>query len=730
MEWINNISIKKKLFISFIIVTLISGAIGYVGYSGITKVNKNQEDMYSNKMLAIQELAEIKMGVLTIRGDIRAASTSGSQAEREKYYASIQSNLDKVDETYNQYLKIKLTALEEREIKNYEDNWQQYKSGKDKFIQLLNNNNIQEARSFMESFLVDKMLGMRKSLDILFKENIDQAAALDNKSDDEAASGKSLLLIFTLLGAAAAIGFGYVIAGSISKPLHAMQEGANAIADGNLSYSSPYLRKQAIADNEIGWAIKAVIKMKDVIVEKSLWYEQILDAIPFPLSVTDKNMNWTFVNKPVETMLNTKRENVIGKPCSNWGSAICKTENCGIACLGKGKTQTHFDQGGGNFKVDSAYLYNSKGEMNGHVEVVQDITQIKSLENYLGSKAAEMLVEMDKLAAGDLTVSLKIEKDDQIGKLFTGFNTTVNNISTLITRVSEAVHATASASAQISSSSEEMAAGAQESSAQTTEIAGAAEEMTKTVYETSKNASIAAENSKLASQNAHKGTQKVLETKKGMERIVASTNETGRIITSLAQKTDQIGEIAQVIDDIADQTNLLALNAAIEAARAGEQGRGFAVVADEVRKLAERTTKATKEIADTIKSIQNEAKEADKSMVVAGESVQDGMQLTAQVADVLNEILEDNSKVADMINQVAAASEQQSSTAEQISRNIEGISSVTQESAAGTQQIARAAEDLNQLTTNLQGLITQFRTESLGSYSPQLKAQRYAAISN
>ncbi|MGE5402986.1 MAG: methyl-accepting chemotaxis protein, partial [Ignavibacteriales bacterium] len=332
-------------------------------------------------------------------------------------------------------------------------------------------------------------------------------------------------------------------------------------------------------------------------------------------------------------------------------------------------------------------------------------------EVYLQNSVNKLLNEMDKFAGGDLSVNLLAENNDDIGRLYNGFNKAVGNIKNTIYSVSRAIEATASSANEISSSSEEMAAGAQEQTHQTTEIASAIEEMTRTIMESTQNVNQAAELSAKASREAENGYNKVEETKQGIRKIVASAEQTASIITSLSRKSDQIGEITQVIDDIADQTNLLALNAAIEAARAGEQGRGFAVVADEVRKLAERTTKATKEIADTIKAIQSEAKEADHSMEQANQAVEDGMKLTEEVAGVLQDILSSIKKVNDVVSQVAAASEEQSASAEQVSKNIEGISSVSQQSAAGTQQIARAAEDLSNLTVNLQDMINKFHIE-------------------
>jgi methyl-accepting chemotaxis protein len=362
-----------------------------------------------------------------------------------------------------------------------------------------------------------------------------------------------------------------------------------------------------------------------------------------------------------------------------------------------------------------------KGKVAEKAAIESKNAQEKSEEQeYLSRNVRVLLEKMDRFSRGDLTVQVKAEKnDDDIAELFNGFNKTVQNISNIIEQVRSAVEATASASSEISSSAEEMAAGAQEQGAQTNEVAAAMEEMSRTIVETAGNATTAADASRESSNKANEGVQKVATSKEGMTRIVTASQVTGKTISSLSNKTDQIGEIAMVIDEIADQTNLLALNAAIEAARAGEQGRGFAVVADEVRKLAERTTKATKEIAETIKEIQTEAKEADKSMGEAEIAVTEGMKLNDEVGQVFSAILDSAENVAQQISQVAAASEEQSATAEQVSSNIESINNVANESSAVVHQIAKASEDLNRLTENLSQIVEQFKLNTEKRYESE-----------
>jgi methyl-accepting chemotaxis protein len=352
-----------------------------------------------------------------------------------------------------------------------------------------------------------------------------------------------------------------------------------------------------------------------------------------------------------------------------------------------------------------------KGEAAEYAAKEAEEAKLVALEQqkYLADSVDKLLRKMDAFSDGDLTVQLEVTKDDEIGKLFSGFNKAVNNIGTMLIQVNEAVSATASASAEISSSTEEMAAGAQEQSAQTGEVASAVEEMTRTILETTKNTSVAAEAAKAAGDNAIEGGKAVSETIDGMNRISQVVQKSADTILALGQNSDKIGEIVQVINDIADQTNLLALNAAIEAARAGEQGRGFAVVADEVRKLAERTTNATKEIASMIKAIQQDTSDAVSSIKEGTFEVEKGKEKAYKAGDVLKKIVEGAKKVSDIVIQVAAASDEQASAAEEIGKNIESINNVTNESATGIQQIARAAEDLNRLTNDLQNLVSQFK---------------------
>ena len=361
-----------------------------------------------------------------------------------------------------------------------------------------------------------------------------------------------------------------------------------------------------------------------------------------------------------------------------------------------------------------SYRADSSKHQGDFKEIINGVNSI--LEAVIGpiNESSDVLEHM---SGGDLTVSIKREYKGDFAKIKESINGLANRFSQTLSEVTEAIHAAASASNEISASSEQMAAGAQEQRSQTTEVVISVEEMTKTIIETTKYSARASEAATNSGIIAKEGGKVVAETIQGMVRIAEVVNKSAETVKTLGKNSDQIGEIIQVIDDIADQTNLLALNAAIEAARAGEQGRGFAVVADEVRKLAERTTKATKEIASMIKQIQRDTEGAVQSMREGTVEVEKGKKLADLAGHSLEEIIKSADEVVGKSTQVAEASEEQARAAEQIGKNIEGISNVTHESATGIQQIARTSEDLSRLTVNLQELILQFKIKGPGTYS-------------
>ncbi len=310
---------------------------------------------------------------------------------------------------------------------------------------------------------------------------------------------------------------------------------------------------------------------------------------------------------------------------------------------------------------------------------------------------------------GDLTKRVEITSNDEIAELAKWFNTFMDKLQEILCQVSSNTQSLATASEDISASSRDQAQGAQSQKDQTNQVAVAMQEMAATVAEVSENSNKAAAASQQAAEMAREGGKVVEETLSRMRTISASVSDTARKVQELGKRSDEIGRISGVIDDIADQTNLLALNAAIEAARAGEQGRGFAVVADEVRKLAERTGNATKEIAGMIRNIQAETKTAVAAMRAGSQEVEAGVESTRRAGNSLQEIIKMSEHVGDMVTQIATAATQQSATTEHINNNIEEIARIASSTEAGVQQTAGALQDLSALALQLRRLVGQFR---------------------
>ena len=502
-------------------------------------------------------------------------------------------------------------------------------------------------------------------------------AFMMNKSDMSHGVDREIFITNVIIAVAALVISAIILLlliKSTTKPLQELSDFTGKVSEGDYDSELEYG-----VDDVIGKTIGSVKHMVFELKNKLGFSNGLLNGLTLPCVVVDLDEKVSFINAHLlgQFGLNGQPDNYLGKQIRELISISTVSETID-RCI---KEETSFSEieinGTANGKefyaiIDVAPLHDLDKKLIGAFMVMNDITTIKENERAITAQRdtiAETAMEADEIS-------------DQLS----------------------------SAADELSAQVEESRRGAELQQQRASETATAMEQMNSTVMEVARNAGEASENARSTKEKAVEGQELVGEVVKAIKTLEQNSEELKSSMEELGLRTDSIGKVMNVITDIADQTNLLALNAAIEAARAGEAGRGFAVVADEVRKLAEKTMDATKEVGEAITAIQESTRTNIRVTENAVESVVESTALASQSGDALDEIVQMVEASADQIEGIAAAAEQQSASSEQISRATEEINVISAESAQTTVQSAMAIAEVAKLAANIKELIRNMQS--------------------
>jgi methyl-accepting chemotaxis protein len=673
---IKKLSFGKKIQMGFVLLGFVCTIIVGFGLSQILKMAEAKELIFEEYIKPTKLIAEVNQDFTHIQFLMMQSSIPAFQSNFNEIYNDYNTKKQFVSTLIDSLAKMKFDEATQARIKEIKTTW-------DEYTMIVADGIVSAAVSGSYDMAADiastsgQEIG--KKLNAKFTEINTQlnnyAASIDASIEETQSNAILYTIIGAIIGVLAFAALTFILVPALRKPLKELSSVVHDFSIGNYDIDFTTNTK-----DEIGELYQSLKVFREAQLEKIKAAEQIANGIIVKVKpASDKDNLAHAFNKEVEIL-----EDLL-----NEANKLIEANKQG------------------NLKL--------RGDINKFSGNWQKLIEgMNSILDTVVSSLDETFTVLTAVAQGDLTQKVNSEYKGYYNEVKQNVNILVDSLNNALSEVAQSASSVAEASNEISSSAEQLAAGAQEQMQQAKEVTASVEEMTRTIVDNTKNASFAADAAKESGKKANEGGTVVETTIQGMMKIATVVEKSAEVLKTLGKSSDQIGEIIQVINDIADQTNLLALNAAIEAARAGEQGRGFAVVADEVRKLAERTTKATKEIATMINQIQRDANDAVKSMNEGMGEVEKGKESASKAEAVLKEIIQGAVKVSDVAGQVAAASEQQAASAEEIGRNIEGINHVTQQSGLGTQQIAKSSEELNGLTENLQNLLMKFKISSNG----------------
>ena len=479
----------------------------------------------------------------------------------------------------------------------------------------------------------------------------------------------------TLLGGLAVVvpigAIGAVLINSWLSPIRKCVIFAEAISAGHEDAKLEVYRTDCL-----GHLAESLRTMVSKLEAQAHWYESILNTLPLSVSVTDNDMVWTFCNtNALGSMQKTCQSDVVGKHCSEKQGNICNTPECGIEQLRLGNKQViNHMPNGKTMQIMLDYLKDSQGKAVGHVEIGEDITEKVLLEK----KAAA--------AAHQARMSTVTQLEDVVSHLQKAADTLNASLGDVRDKAGIAADRMA-------------------------ETATAMNEMNATVLEVAHNAEGAAEAATSVQGHAQDGAGIVLRTIQSMQSVQQQSSGLKGDMADLDKQAKDIGTVLTLIRDIADQTNLLALNAAIEAARAGEAGRGFAVVADEVRKLAEKTMSATREVETAIATIQEGTGKSSTTVDGTVTSIEEVGRMAEESGQSLERISNLAGDSSSRVSAIAAAATEQSAASEEINRNIAEVNTLSAHIAEAMDMAARQVSDMAGQVSVVTGILDVIRQE-------------------
>jgi methyl-accepting chemotaxis protein len=542
--------------------------------------------------------------------------------------------------------------------------------------------------SFGESFLGEKdglisyeVNGKPKTSLIRYFEPWDWYIAVGVDDNDMLHGMEVQMRNAMLIGAVAAVALAVLLSlffgTTMSKPLRRCEEVARKIAAGDRS-----ARMEVKTSDEVGRlaeAFNGLMNANFAAMKENENYMNMLNAVSDPIFAVDENMRIIAANKKTAEFAGKDVKALVGMACRDiFKLGVCGGQHCPVAMAksqGRGVEGSEME-----LRIDgktrvvlpvSNPIKNSEGETSGFVAVIRDVTE-------MAAKEREM--------AENLAVTQSV--NEEINEAGVHIAEALDSISTQI--------------AEVRNGSEQQSIGV-------ASTAAAMNEMNATVLEVARNAHDAADNAVSAKEKAQEGAQVADQAVKSIASVETQILALQEKMTALGEQAEGIGRIIGVINDIADQTNLLALNAAIEAARAGEAGRGFAVVADEVRKLAEKTMVATKEVESAVAEIQRGAKDNMEATAGAAKDIVEGARMAGRSGEYLQDILRLVDETSTRVHSIAVAAEQQSASSEEINVAIEEVNRISTETADGMAHSAQAVNDLSELAARLRDIASQER---------------------